>query len=242
MKRLCAEYAARASAGGDDGAARVERAVEGTPVPQALLAPLRAALEQTVFPERRLRSGLQAGGYFVLSPPGDMAATAAASRKSSLQQEAASICEGAGGDSGAGDSHGGAGDLANSRVVRDPSMIVYALSFRAIQSFGHCVAPNSRITCGPWVFQTQGRSRESYRDHKEKRGKLSNAQQKLARQQATVRARPGWLSTLSVSHSKSGLYGTFVWVHRALNSQKRRFPARAARRPLASRRGTTSRG
>jgi hypothetical protein len=39
-------------------------------------------------------------------------------------------------------------------------------------------------------------------------------------------ARPGRLSGLSVSHSESILYGTFVWGHRPLNSQKRRFPAR----------------
>ena len=44
---------------------------------------------------------------------------------------------------------------------------------------------------------------------------------------ATVRARPGRLSTLSVSHSNSGLYEAFVWARRALNRQKRRFPARA---------------
>ena len=37
----------------------------------------------------------------------------------------------------------------------------------------------------------------------------------------------GRLSDLSVSLSKSILYRGFVWVHRALNSQKRRFPARA---------------
>ena len=41
----------------------------------------------------------------------------------------------------------------------------------------------------------------------------------------TVRARPERLSALSVSHSKSILYGAFVWVRRALNSPKRRFPA-----------------
>ena len=45
----------------------------------------------------------------------------------------------------------------------------------------------------------------------------------------TVRARPGRLSALSVSHSKSILYGAFVWACRALNSSKRRFPARAVR-------------
>jgi hypothetical protein len=42
---------------------------------------------------------------------------------------------------------------------------------------------------------------------------------------ATVRARPGLLSALSVFHSKSVLYGAFVYG-RALNSQKWRFPAR----------------
>jgi hypothetical protein len=44
-----------------------------------------------------------------------------------------------------------------------------------------------------------------------------------------VRARPGRLSTHSVSHSKSSLYGEFVWARRVLNSQKRRFSARAVR-------------
>ena len=43
---------------------------------------------------------------------------------------------------------------------------------------------------------------------------------------STVRARRG-LSSLSVFHSKSVLYGAFVWVRRALSSPKRRFPARA---------------
>ena len=43
----------------------------------------------------------------------------------------------------------------------------------------------------------------------------------------TVRARPGRLSALSVSRSKSILHGFFVWAHRALNRPKRRFPARA---------------
>jgi hypothetical protein len=46
----------------------------------------------------------------------------------------------------------------------------------------------------------------------------------------TVRARLGRLSALSVSVSKSGLYGAFVWVRRALNRPKRRFPARAVPR------------
>ena len=36
----------------------------------------------------------------------------------------------------------------------------------------------------------------------------------------------GRLSGLSVSHSKRVFYGAFVWAHRALNSQKWRFPAR----------------
>ena len=35
------------------------------------------------------------------------------------------------------------------------------------------------------------------------------------------------LSALSVFHSKSVLYGGFVWAHRALKHLKRRFPARA---------------
>jgi hypothetical protein len=43
----------------------------------------------------------------------------------------------------------------------------------------------------------------------------------------TVRACSGRLSALSVSHSESNLYGGFVWARRALNRQKRRFPARA---------------
>jgi hypothetical protein len=39
--------------------------------------------------------------------------------------------------------------------------------------------------------------------------------------------RPGRLSALSVFHSKSVLYGVFVWARRVLNRQKWRFPARA---------------
>jgi hypothetical protein len=44
---------------------------------------------------------------------------------------------------------------------------------------------------------------------------------------ATVRDRPGKLSALGVFPSKSVLYGAFVWACRVLNSQKRRFWARA---------------
>jgi hypothetical protein len=44
---------------------------------------------------------------------------------------------------------------------------------------------------------------------------------------STVRARPGRLSAISVFLCKSVLYGAFVWARRALNIQKRRFPARA---------------
>jgi hypothetical protein len=50
----------------------------------------------------------------------------------------------------------------------------------------------------------------------------------MAQQKQTVRA--GWLSdlsTLSVFHIKSTLYGAFVWSHGALNRPFRRFPARA---------------
>jgi hypothetical protein len=38
---------------------------------------------------------------------------------------------------------------------------------------------------------------------------------------------PGRLSALSVFLCKSVFYGAFVWACRALNSRKRRFPARA---------------
>jgi hypothetical protein len=50
---------------------------------------------------------------------------------------------------------------------------------------------------------------------------------------AAVRARRGRLRALRVFLYKSSYYGAFVW---ALNSPKRRFPARAGRRPAAPRR------
>jgi hypothetical protein len=40
-----------------------------------------------------------------------------------------------------------------------------------------------------------------------------------------------------VFHSKQFLYGPFVWAHRALSIQKRRFPARAV---LSASRGITT--
>ena len=53
-----------------------------------------------------------------------------------------------------------------------------------------------------------------------------------------VWARPGRLSALTVSHSKSVLYDTFVWVRRALNGPVRRFPAPAVNKKCyTSRRG-----
>jgi hypothetical protein len=42
-----------------------------------------------------------------------------------------------------------------------------------------------------------------------------------------ARARRGRLSALSVSLCESVFYGAFVWARGALNSPKRRFPARA---------------
>ena len=42
-----------------------------------------------------------------------------------------------------------------------------------------------------------------------------------------VRARPGWLSALSVSLCESVFDGAFVWVRRAVKRQKWRFPAGA---------------
>ena len=45
----------------------------------------------------------------------------------------------------------------------------------------------------------------------------------------TVRAQRGRLSAISVFLCKSVLYGAFVWARSALNSRKRRFPARAGR-------------
>jgi hypothetical protein len=48
------------------------------------------------------------------------------------------------------------------------------------------------------------------------------------RLQANCPGHPGRLKALSVFLCKSGLYGAFVWARKALNSQKRRFPARAA--------------
>jgi hypothetical protein len=46
----------------------------------------------------------------------------------------------------------------------------------------------------------------------------------------TARARAGRLSALSVSRTKSVLYGTFAWARRTLNGPTRRVPARAADR------------
>jgi acetolactate synthase-1/2/3 large subunit len=57
----------------------------------------------------------------------------------------------------------------------------------------------------------------------------------------TVRARPGRLSGINVFHSKSVLYGVFVWVRRALNNQKWRFPARAGRQHRPVRGGAAPR-
>jgi hypothetical protein len=57
------------------------------------------------------------------------------------------------------------------------------------------------------------------------------------KQEFSVRARPGWLSALSVFHSRSVLYGAFVWAPRALNIQTRWFPARVVPRRLRTRRG-----
>jgi hypothetical protein len=50
----------------------------------------------------------------------------------------------------------------------------------------------------------------------------------LAAPRRPPRSGPAWaLSVLSFFHRKSVLYGAFLWVCRALNSPKRRFPTRA---------------
>jgi hypothetical protein len=41
------------------------------------------------------------------------------------------------------------------------------------------------------------------------------------------RAHPGRVRAVRVSHSESVSYDAFIWARRALNSQRRRFPARA---------------
>jgi hypothetical protein len=51
---------------------------------------------------------------------------------------------------------------------------------------------------------------------------------------------PGRLRALSVSHRKSGSYGSFVRARWALNSQKRWIPARAVRVTVAATRGAPS--
>ena len=56
----------------------------------------------------------------------------------------------------------------------------------------------------------------------------------------TVRAAQGRLSGIGVFHRKSILYGAFVWVRRALNCPKRRFPVRAVH--LAHRAAQRARG
>lgn len=50
----------------------------------------------------------------------------------------------------------------------------------------------------------------------------------------SVRALPGRLSGLSVSHIQLVLYGAFVWARGVLNIQKRRFPAARAAKILAA--------
>jgi hypothetical protein len=40
-----------------------------------------------------------------------------------------------------------------------------------------------------------------------------------------VRAHPGWLRALSVSHRALGFYGAFVWARMVLSIPKRRLPA-----------------
>jgi hypothetical protein len=54
---------------------------------------------------------------------------------------------------------------------------------------------------------------------------------------ATVWAAQGRLSALSVFPTTPVLYGAFVWARRALNSRKRRFPARAGEEPREHCRG-----
>ena len=68
------------------------------------------------------------------------------------------------------------------------------------------------------------------RQHGGRGGLLRGAQVLLRHQRGRRRDCPGpprRLSALSVFLCKSGLYWAFVWAHRALNSQSRRFPARA---------------
>ena len=69
------------------------------------------------------------------------------------------------------------------------------------------VVDENRIYCEGWLAKRSGGA---------KNGEIS-----------IVRAAQGRLSALSVFLCKSVLYGAIVWARRALNSQKRRFPARA---------------
>jgi hypothetical protein len=67
------------------------------------------------------------------------------------------------------------------------------------------------------------------------KARLLAADRRAAEAEANGSGPPGWLSGLSVSHSKSVLYGAFQWARMALNRQKRRFPARAVAAAASSR-------
>jgi hypothetical protein len=61
------------------------------------------------------------------------------------------------------------------------------------------------------------------------RGPAAGTRRELLAGRDTARARPGRLSALRVSRSKSFLYGAFVWARRPFNRHQWRFLARAVR-------------
>ena len=87
--------------------------------------------------------------------------------------------------------------------------------------------PRRRRTSGP-CWRASGRALRTRQSASTAPGAASpSAPQAPRRRRAAVRAHLGRLSALRAFHGKSSFYGAFVWVRRALDRSKRRFPARA---------------
>jgi hypothetical protein len=105
-----------------------------------------------------------------------------------------------------------------------PTWGAYAAFSMAVLSgrAGRLITQNDGFRPGQW--RATGRS-----------GRTACLSSRGAGSPATVRARLGHSSAISVFHSKSGLIDGFVWARRALNIPKRRFAAPPGRRRAQAR-------
>jgi hypothetical protein len=173
----------------------------------------------------------------VLRAPADLAA--AAERGAEEEGAAAEVeAEGEGEQGGGGDDGGrGEGEGCDGGAEERAFWLVAALAQHVLPHYYVPSMTGTRIDMAllSWLVARHAPAVAAHMEALECPLELVVSQWLLPLFVTTVRARPGRLSALRVFLCKSVFYGAFVWARRALNSPKRRVPARAVPGALSRR-------